>query len=103
MTLTVGVVLVAHERSTCLNLRLQNCIPEFLRGNRLAGTALTLITLKQLLKFGAVGLMQIRSFIGREERPVSVGLDTLHAAANISKDLKPIGVCAHKRLGIQSA
>ena len=81
--LTICVVLVSHKGSSSLYLRLQDSIPQLLSGNSLASTTFFLVLFIQRLKFLAVNFMHARSLIRAEQRPLCVGLDTLHAIGQI--------------------
>ena len=77
--LTIGVVLVDHEGSSSLDLRLEDGVPELLGLDRLASTTFLLVSLIELFELFAVHLVKVWGFVRAEQRPVTVGLNTLHA------------------------
>src|SRR5438309_1046392 len=82
--LTICVVLVSHEGSSGLYLRLQDSIPQLLSGNGLASTTFFLVLLIQCLKLLTINFMHAWSLIRAEQRPVCVGLNTPHAIDQIA-------------------
>merc|ERR1719234_1807752 len=78
VALSVARVLVEHVGSSCLNLRLNNGIPQLLCFDGLLGPALLLIPGVELLKLISPDLVQARAFVGTHERPLTVFLNTLH-------------------------
>ena len=81
---TIGRVLVQHERTTGLNLSLEDSVPEFLGLNGLTTAALPLIPFVQLLELVTPDLMQAGGFVRAEQSPLAVRLDTLHATIDVS-------------------
>ena len=78
--LTVGCVLVQHERSTSLDLGLENSVPQLLRLDGLPGATFAFVLLVESLELFSPHLVQTRRLVGTEERPLATRFDTLHAA-----------------------
>lgn len=76
--LTVGGILVQHERSTRLGLSVQDGIPKLLRLDRLLALALALVLLVQVVKLLAVDIGQAGALVGAHQGPLAVGFDTTH-------------------------
>jgi hypothetical protein len=73
------MILVDHEGTTSLNLGFHDSIPEFLGRDGLASATFFLVTLVESFEFGTVDLVEVGSLIRAKQRPVTIGLDTLHA------------------------
>ena len=76
--LTVGSILVEHERVTSLDLSFEDRVPELLSRHRLLGASFLLVLVEESFELVAVDFVKSGSFSGAEERPVTVLFDTLH-------------------------
>jgi hypothetical protein len=96
VALLVAGILVKHEGVASLGLSLKNSIPKLLGLDGLTATAFFLVSISQSahtqmtgghggnslfiksIKLVAVNICQARGFIGTEQSPVTVGLNSLH-------------------------
>lgn len=70
--LTIASVLIEHEGVSCLDLSVENSIPQLVSVDRPPSTALAFVTLVELLKLIAPDLVEARRLIGAEQRPLPV-------------------------------
>src|SRR5262249_9622599 len=76
--LTVACILVEHERSACLDLRLNDLEPQLLSGNTPTSLAFLLITRVERFELVAKAKVQPRRLVRTEQRPLLICFDTLH-------------------------
>ena len=84
--LTVRSVFVADEGATCLYLRVENGIPQLLGGNHLSSATLLFIALIQSFKLITIDFMEVQRLVRREQGPVTILFDSLHAVENVRDD-----------------
>lgn len=79
LQLTIGSVFIEHERTASLHLRIQYSVPQHLCFDSLPRSSLGFILRKECLELFSPYVMEARSFIRAEQRPVLISLDSLHA------------------------
>lgn len=88
--LAIGRILVQKLRTPCLDLRVQNHLPDLLSRNRLATAVLLLLLNVEILKLRTPHVRKTRCLIGRKERPHTIGLHTLHKKIGNPETLEEI-------------
>lgn len=88
--LTISGVLVKHERTTGLDLGLQDSVPELLSLDSLPCTTFALVLLVEGLELLAPDLMETRCFVGAEEGPFATGFNSLHEQIGDPKRIEEI-------------
>lgn len=78
VALPVTGVFVQHVWNTGLCLGLQNSKPQLLCLHHTPSTTLLLVALIELLKLLPPAVCEARSLVGAEQRPVLIGLNSLH-------------------------